>query len=110
MANANEELLNVDTDFGDVGFAFDGNYSSIDEVRWVPLLVHSRLSLSRGGVRSPGDILFQHRHETRTRFRTGLGGGRRIRGRDRDADAQPQGGQAEPQRAGVERQRVRYAR
>ena len=128
MASANDGPLSdafEETDFGDVGFAFDGNYSSIDEVpalvasyaitrsrsahllhcdlpRWVPLLVHSRLSLSRGGVRSPGDILFQHRHETRTRFRTGLGGGRRIRGRDRDADAQPQGGQAEPQRAGVE--------
>ena len=111
MASANDGPLSdafEETDFGDVGFAFDGNYSSIDE--WQdetektegPLLVHSRLSLSRGGVRSPGDILFQHRHETRTRFRTGLGGGRRIRGRDRDADAQPQGGQAEPQRAGVE--------
>ena len=38
MANANDELLNADTDFGDVGFAFDGNYSSIDEV---PALVAS---------------------------------------------------------------------
>lgn len=41
MANANDGPLSdafEETDFGDVGFAFDGNYSSIDEV---PALVAS---------------------------------------------------------------------
>ena len=35
MASANDGPLSdafEETDFGDVGFAFDGNYSSIDEV------------------------------------------------------------------------------
>ena len=47
MANANDELLNVDTDFGDVGFAWDGNYSSIEEVPSVARRCHTPADIDR---------------------------------------------------------------